>query len=53
MLYSVWWLGHTLKMPGDRLPISDKLLFGQVKGFGAHVLFNDLAMRDCQLRHLL
>ena len=46
-------LGHTLKfkMPNDRLPISEKLLFGQVKGTGPserpRLSYNDVASSDC------
>ena len=43
------WLGHTLKMPNDRLP--KKLLFDQVKGSRpsgrARLSFNDVAPSDC------
>ena len=41
-------------MPDDRLP--KKLLFGQVKGHRppgcARSSFNDVAVRDCQLRRI-
>ena len=41
------WLGHTFRMPNDRL--TKKLLFGQVKGTGRPRLnFNDVASSDCR-----
>ena len=46
------WLGHTFRMPDDGLP--KKLLFGQVKDRCPpgcpRSNFNDVAVRDCQLR---
>ena len=46
------WLGHVFRMRGDRLPKT--LLFGQVMGCRPpgcpRSSFNDVAVRDCQLR---
>ena len=43
------WLGHTFRMPNDRLP--KKLLFGQVKGTRPsgrpRLSYNDVASSDC------
>ena len=43
------WLGHTFRMPNDRLP--EKLLFGQVKGTRTsgrpRLIYNDVASSDC------
>ena len=48
------WLGHASSMPDDRLP--KKLLFGRVKGGRPpgcpRSSFNDVAVRDCQLRRI-
>ena len=48
------WLGHMFRMHVERLP--KKLLFGQVKGRRPpgcpRSSFNDVAVRDCQLRRI-
>ena len=48
------WLGHMFRIPDDRL--LKKLLFGQVKGHRppgcSRSSFNDVAVRDCQLRRI-